>query len=549
MEKENLKESMQDVRPTLASKSAAEIRKKKQRRSRIVKGGILLLVIGAGAFAWQHFFGEKEPEVHVVTDVVQYGSITSMVEGNGLTKAKNSETITLTTEGTVLEVMVTEGQKVSEGDPLFTIESEAAVLALEKARQNMEGYEKQLSALYKDIEGLNLAPTYGGKLMDVVTLNPGDIISKGQKVATLADDTQLRLKQYYSYAYEGDIVSGQSVTVSLPALMTTVTGTVDRVHMVSRITPEGAKLFCAEILVPNQGALTAEMTATATVAVNGEIAYPYEAGKLEYYRVGDLCSTVNGTVISSALVDYLQVAAGQVLVRIDGENSENEIFDLQQSMEEAQKALDIAQQNVDNCNAVAPISGTVIGLSLQPGMTVAANSAVITIADTSTITVEATVDERNVANVKPGMSVEIDQWGAMYFGIIESVSLNSNVEGGVARYPMIITVDNMDGGLMTGSYINYSLVASESGPCLVVPIQCVKTVPLEDGSTGNVVFVGGERPENAVELTVPMDGIPEGFWAVPVEIGISDDYYVELKSGVEEGTEVFTQMQTSDVWM
>ena len=549
MEKENLKESMQDVRPTLAPKSAAEIRKKKQRRSRIVKGGILLLVIGAGAFAWQHFFGEKEPEVHVVTDVVQYGSITSMVEGNGLTKAKNSETITLTTEGTVLEVMVTEGQKVSEGDPLFTIESEAAVLALEKARQNMEGYEKQLSALYKDIEGLNLAPTYGGKLMDVVTLNPGDIISKGQKVATLADDTQLRLKQYYSYAYEGDIVSGQSVTVSLPALMTTVTGTVDRVHMVSRITPEGAKLFCAEILVPNQGALTAEMTATATVAVNGEIAYPYEAGKLEYYRVGDLCSTVNGTVISSALVDYLQVAAGQVLVRIDGENSENEIFDLQQSMEEAQKALDIAQQNVDNCNAVAPISGTVIGLSLQPGMTVAANSAVITIADTSTITVEATVDERNVANVKPGMSVEIDQWGAMYFGIIESVSLNSNVEGGVARYPMIITVDNMDGGLMTGSYINYSLVASESGPCLVVPIQCVKTVPLEDGSTGNVVFVGGERPENAVELTVPMDGIPEGFWAVPVEIGISDDYYVELKSGVEEGTEVFTQMQTSDVWM
>ena len=34
-----------------------------------------------------------------------------------------------------------------------------------------------------------------------------------------------------------------------------------------------------------------------------------------------------------------------------------------------------------------------------------------------------------------------------------------------------------------------------------------------------------------------------------LEIGISDDYYVEVKSGVEEGTEVFTQMQTSDVWM
>ena len=40
--------------------------------------------------------------------------------------------------------------------------------------------------------------------------------------------------------------------------------------------------------------------------------------------------------------------------------------------------------------------------------------------------------------------------------------------------------------------------------------------------------------------------IPEGFWPVEVEIGISDNYYVEIKSGVEDGTEVFTQMQISN---
>ena len=38
--------------------------------------------------------------------------------------------------------------------------------------------------------------------------------------------------------------------------------------------------------------------------------------------------------------------------------------------------------------------------------------------------------------------------------------------------------------------------------------------------------------------------IPNGFWAVPVEIGISDNTNVEIKSGVEEGTEVFTQIQS-----
>ena len=58
------------------------------------------------------------------------------------------------------------------------------------------------------------------------------------------------------------------------------------------------------------------LTASATLTVNGETVYPYEPGKLEYYRTGDLCSSVNGTVISSSLIDYLQVSQGQVLVRI-----------------------------------------------------------------------------------------------------------------------------------------------------------------------------------------------------------------------------------------
>ena len=254
-------------------------------------------------------------------------------------------------------------------------------------------------------------------------------------------------------------------------------------------------------------------------------------------------------MISSDLVDYLQVKEGQVLVRIDGEDSESEIFSVQQSLEEAQKALETAQKNLDNCNAVAPIDGTVIGLGIQAGQEIEANTTVLTIADTSTIVVDATVDERNVSYVKPGMMVTIDQWGTTFEGIVESVSLNSKAENGVASYPMVISVDNVDGTLMTGSYINYSLVASENDNCLVVPIQCVKSVPMEDGSTGDVVFVQGDRPDNALDLSVPVEGVPEGFWAVPVETGISDTYNVEIKSGVEEGAVVFTQVQTESSWM
>ncbi|MBQ8852282.1 MAG: HlyD family efflux transporter periplasmic adaptor subunit [Oscillibacter sp.] len=522
----------------------------KKKRRRIIRWTVILVIAAALAFgAWKLFGGKDEAEMEVVTDTVQYGSITSMVEGSGLTKSKNSESITLATAGIVQEVYVTEGQMVNQGDPLFVVESEAARTAVESARSELEGLEKQMSALQKDIAGLNLAPTYPGKLMDCATLNPGDTISKGQKVATLADDTVLRLTQYYSYAYEGMLRAGQTVDVSIPALMTSLTGTVEQVYMVSRITPEGSKLFSAEITIPNPGTITAGMTASATAVVEGETVYPYESAELEYNRVGDLCSTVNGTIISSSLVDYLQVSAGQVLVRIDGEDSEGEIFALQERIDNAAKALESAEKNLANCEAVAPISGTVMGLMLSPGMEFGENTAALTIADTSTIIVDATVDERNVSYVKPGAYVEVDQWGSIYSGVVESLSLNSQAENGVARYPMVISVDNYDGTLMTGSYISYSLTASQSDNCLVVPIQCVKTVTLPDGSAGDVVFVQGDRPDNAVDVDLEMVGVPEGFWAVPVETGIADNYNVEIKSGVEADTVVFTQMMTTEVWM
>ena len=41
----------------------------------------------------------------------------------------------------------------------------------------------------------------------------------------------------------------------------------------------------------------------------------------------------------------------------------------------------------------------------------------------------------------------------------------------------------------------------------------------------------------------------EKYEAVPVVTGIADDYYVEIKSGVEADTVVFTQMMTTEVWM
>ena len=147
------------------------------------------------------------------------------------------------------------------------------------------------------------------------------------------------------------------------------------------------------------------------------------------------------------------------------------------------------------------------------------------------------------------MPVDLDQWGTPGFGTVETVSLSSTVNNGVATYPITITAENPDGTIQVNSYINYTITASENDNCLVLPLQCVRTVSQEDGTTVNVVFVkSNQRPDNAIDTPTLTEEITDGFWAVPVEIGISDSFNVEIKSGVEQGTVVFTQIQSLNGW-
>ncbi len=515
-------------------------RKKRKKTVRRIIAAVLVLAVGFTLFKK---FGKKAGEAEIGTAIVDYGSITSTVDGSGMVKAKKSESITLATAGTVGDVFVTEGQKVAAGDPLFTYDSPDAEKKVREAKTNIEGYQKQLNAAYKDIAKLNLTAPYAGKLLETVKLTVGDEVG-AQKVATLVDDTQMRLTQYYSYAYQSELYAGQTVQVSVPALMSSIDGRVEKVHMVKRVTSEGSELFSAEIVVPNAGVLAKDMAASATVTVNGETVYPYEAGKLDYYRTSEL-SIPAGTVAATNLIDYLSVSAGQLLVQVNGENTENTIFDLEQSLQKAQKELEDAEKNAAYANAVAPIDGMIIGLSIMPGQEITSSATALTISDTNTVTISATVDERNVSYLKVGMGVNLNQWGNPSFGTISSVSFSSSVNNGVATYPFTIEADNSDGTLQINSNINYNLTASQSDNCLVLPIQAVRTVGLEDGTSATVVYLKADRqPDNAIELPYSDETIPEGFYPVQVEIGIQDNNNVEIKSGVEQGDEVFTQYMT-----
>ena len=359
-------------------------------------------------------------------------------------------------------------------------------------------------------------------------------------VATLVDNTKLLLPLYFSYAYENDIFVGQAAEVSVPATMARLSGTVHEIHQVQRVSVEGGKLFEVVIAVDNPGTLTEKMTATATLAGAGETIYPYASGELTWLRSKALKTEITGECAWSSLYDYMPVSAGQSVLTLTAESSDDEISALETQLRGAEKTLEEAQKNLDSLNAFAPIDGTVLSIGLVEGEEAKTGTVAISIADTTTMIVNASIDEMNVSYARVGMPVNIDLWGNAMMGVVESVSLSATAENGVARFPMVISVDNSDGALMSGAYVNYSFTASQSDDCLIVPIQCVKSAQTTDGESVKVLFVQSDvPPEDMAELAMEMTDVPEGFYPVVVETGISDNHNVEILSGVEEGATVY----------
>lgn len=531
-------------------------KKAPKKKKHLVRNIILIVILAAvlALIVWgcMKFFGGSGDNGEVMNAYVDIGSITSTVSGDALSRAKDSASMTLTTSGTVQEIFVSEGDHVEAGQQLYKIQSDTAEDAVTQAKKSVDSTSKELKKLQENAANLTVRAPFSGKIQlpeDTKEIKVGDDMASGTTIATLVDDSKMKLTQYYSYAYAKDIETGQSVTVSIPSSMTTVKGTVSGVHMVERISAEGSKLFEVDLVMNNPGTLAAGVEASATITVGSNTIYPYEAGKLEYNQAQAIVTKVGGPVERVNLRNYDKVSAGEVLLVMGGDDNDTAIFDMESQLKTAQKNLEEAQKALDLLNGVSPISGTVMSVSMEVGQEVATGTTVMVVSDTTVIQLDANVDERNISYIKQGMSVDVTQNENQFMGTVTSVSLTSKAENGVATFPVVISVDNSDGTVLAGSYAQYSLVASQSNDCMVLPIQAVKSVETAEG-TKTVVFVHTDtRPDNAIDVEVPPEGVPEtGYWAVPVTTGINDAQNVEIKDGVEVGTEVFQQVMYSNMY-
>ncbi len=207
----------------------------------------------------------------------------------------------------------------------------------------------------------------------------------------------------------------------------------------------------------------------------------------------------------------------------------------QEQLLQAQAQLEQAEDDLRKTQVFAPINGTVTSLDIEVGETAISSStnvpgsSLMTIADTSTILTEVNVDEADIAAVDVGQQAEIF---AIAFpddpveGVIESIAVSAKVaEGEQGRsFAVKIRITDTRGiQLRPGMSCRAEIFTDLKEGVLAAPIQAIIIEEdLTEDETSYFAFrVDGEEVRK-----------------IEVEVGISDDTYQEIRSGLEEGDEI-----------
>lgn len=428
--------------------------------------------------------------------------------------------------GEILSAGFNTGDEVSKNDILYEVDSSDADTGIQRAELALSQSRRSYNNKLESAEKLHISAPIGGKITGI-SYAADDMVSSNAVIARIENTAFLTLTEYYSEEYRDQIHVGMDAVVSVSDQMLTLDGTVKELSELRRFSATGVPCFAVTIQVANPGALNAGEEATGWLnGIDGAL-YPSiaDGDGLDALETAVVRAGISGIVELVAVRNEEIVSAGQPLMRLHSDTLSDELEAAADSLRDAELSLKNQQDNLENYTICAPINGTIVDKYYKEGENAENGKILCTIFDLSSLTITLHVDELDIRSIAVGQSATVTADAVpetTYRGTITEISINGTAAGGVTTYPVTVRIDETE-GLLPGMNADVSIVVSENKGVLTLPAEAVETggrvlVKNADGSTG----------ENA----------PEGYRYVKVELGVSDENYVEILSGLAEGDEV-----------
>lgn len=509
----------------------------KRLKSLIIKykktSAFVVLVVAFAGYKVVTSLGGGE-QAQYITAIAEGGDIIVSVNGAGQVSASNRVDVASEVSGDIVYVSVKLGDEVKKGQTLVGVDSreaeravENAELSLENARISYEKAQKQdkEQSESSSISDLNQAyndgyTTVANAMIDIPDIieNVGNIFYDPSHSAyfgdtnarTIAGETAIaykyeagrafdQSKKDYEIAFKNYKNIKTADREALIALIQNIHDMVETLH--SSLIGVYNTIDYIKARIPSEN-------------VPGQIAA--DKSELSSY-ISKLNSHLNN--LSNALMDIEDAKDSATEATLDLKSAEL-------ALSKAEDDLRLAKEDLANHRVSAPFDGVIGKVDVEAGDKISTNGTVATIITNDKIA-EVSLNEVDVSKVKAGQEAAIafdaiD--GLSVKGVVTEVDLLGQVSQGVVSYTVKIAFDADDDRVKTGMSLSADIVSETKQAAVRVPNSAVK-------SQGGMNYVETLKSDGSVAR-------------VPVRVGLSNDEFTEITSGLNEGDSFISKTTT-----
>jgi len=213
--------------------------------------GVIIIVVIIALFVGSRFLNKADEEELTEQNInispqmvtsVERGDLKKTVSTSGYLQPANEKLLTFNLNGEIEEILIAEGQRVSEGEVLVRLEKSQQELDYLRAKNTYEltktsGSESEINEqelnfqiTKKNLEDTTLKAPFSG-LITKVSVKPGDYINSGREVAYIIDDSSYEIEVAVNEIDSLEIEVGQEVIIILDAFPgREFSGRVEEIH-------------------------------------------------------------------------------------------------------------------------------------------------------------------------------------------------------------------------------------------------------------------------------------------------------------------------------
>lgn len=470
-------------------KSFTRIDKRSKARKIWIPILVVLLIAagGLGYFYWKQLQTAQAaaPSEVMSTTTVRTGSILLSVTGSGTLDAGQEKNLAFSTSGTVDSVNVEIGDPVKKGDVLAVLSNLSAL------QDDINAAQIELNSVQNTLETLEQSAASNLAEAQLAVVNAQKAVTDAK--SDVVQDGWQRCDQPSTNAYYAKYLQAKEFLESLGD------GAGDSNYYNTAILPQ------------------------KNIVAQAQANYEYCVGYTDY----EVSASQAALLVAEAGMKEAQETL-DTLTENDGIDP-IELATAENKVSSAQLKVETAKEALAGATLTAPFDGTILSVAGDAGERVSTDSF-ITIADLNNPLVNFSADEADMDKIAEGQAAEVT-FDALssetFYGSVTRIDPSLTQSNGYKVVTGVITLDLSQSSaganqkLIKGLSATVSLVQASAENVVLAPVEALRD--LGDGTFA--VFVVG--PDNKLRMTV-------------VEVGLKDDTYAEIKSGLKAGDVVST---------